>query len=88
VVYRRCPGGHSEPWCDDVAGTSSFQARHTIDVTVSASFAPHAVLRWLYTGILMLERVVEGQHHPTDYAAGFVVGRPAIEIARLLHNLN
>lgn len=84
-VVRRRPGSYPEVYCRACVVSSSFPSRHSIGVTVIASFTP---FKWPYIIFMVFDRIACGLHYLTDCLAGVLLGELSVFVARFIDNPN
>ena len=84
-IVRRRPGSYEEVYCYNCAVTSSFPSRHTIGVTVLASYTP---FKWPFIIFMVLDRIASGQHYLSDCLAGCLLGELSVYLANFFENPN
>ncbi|OHT12531.1 hypothetical protein TRFO_17577 [Tritrichomonas foetus] len=78
LIKRRRPGSYPNIHAPDCAPTSSFPSRHTISVTVVASFFPFSNF-WIC--LIVVSRVMLGMHFISDCVLGVAIGKIALFVA-------
>ena len=84
-IIRRRPGSYPGVACPQCAVTSAFPSRHSIGVTVIASFTP---FKWPYIAFMVIDRLACGLHYLTDCIAGVLLGELAVFAASFFDNPN
>lgn len=70
-IKRRRPGSYEEVYAPDVALTSSFPSRHALGAAIISFYVP---FRWVYLTVIIVDRLIIGNHFLSDCIFGILTG--------------
>lgn len=85
LIKRRRPGSYEGIFNPKNSTSSSFPSKHTICVSVAASYFPFTYL-WII--LVVMARINLGRHFISDCVVGVLIGRLSVYLAPMITNAN
>ena len=85
LIKRRRPGSYENVFNPKNSTSSSFPSKHTICVSVAASFFP---LTYLWIILVVLARINLGRHFVSDCVVGVLIGKLSVYLAPMITDAN
>lgn len=84
LFKRRRPGTYEVVYSQPTTSMAAFPSRHTICMTILASFTP---FKWPLITLMVVDRLLLGKHFVSDCIAGWLIGELSVWAALQIQNV-
>ena len=84
LFRRRRPGTYAVVYSQPTTSTAAFPSRHTICMTILASFTP---IKWPLVAVMVVDRLLLGKHFISDCVVGYLIGELSVWVGTRIESV-